>query len=341
MTIKFISVIIPCYNEEKYIQSCIESVLSQDYHQNSMEVLFIDGMSLDETRNIISGYCTEYPFIKLLDNQKKIVPHAMNIGIRESTGDYIIRLDAHCIYPSNYFSKLIEFALKLNSDNIGGICITEVKNKNRKSMAIMEVLTNRIGVGNSLFRIGVNRIAEVDTVVFGCFKRDVFDRFGLYDERLKRNQDIELNKRIKRGGGKLFLVPEIHCTYFARETFNGLITNNFQNGLWNIMTVYYTRTLDSLSFRHFVPMLFVLSLILPSIFAPAYAPIILIGCATFSIYSITILATSILLSLYKNLNLYFVFIAFLLLHFSYGSGSLFAILKLPFLKIKHESQDFF
>lgn len=334
---KFISIIVPCYNEEKYIQSCINSILSQDYQHNRMEVLFIDGMSLDDTRNIIMDYCKKYPFIKLLDNKKKTVPYAMNIGIRESVGDYIIRLDAHSTYPKKYFSKLIEYAEKLNSDNVGGVWITDVKNKNRKSLAIREVLSNRLGVGNPLFRIGANRITEVDTVPFGCFKRDVFDRFGFYDERLVRNQDIELNKRIKRGGGKLFLVPEIQCTYFARETFKGLIQNNFQNGLWNILTVYYTKTLDSLSLRHFIPLLFIISLIVPPILALGYAPFILISIVSFLLYFVTIFANSIYLSQKKNLSIFNLFVSFFLLHFSNGIGSLIGIVTLVTLK-PHNNQ---
>jgi glycosyltransferase involved in cell wall biosynthesis len=331
---RFISVIIPCYNEEKYIQSCIDSVVSQDYQHSRMEVFFIDGMSLDDTRSIIRKYSKRYSFIKMLDNTRRIVPSAMNIGIRESVGAYIIRLDAHSIYPTNYFSALVEYADNLKSDNVGGIWITDVKNKNQKSLAIKEVLSNRLGVGNALFRIGAKSIVEVDTVPFGCFRSDVFDRFGYYDERLKRDQDIELNKRIKRGGGKLFLVPDIQCTYFARETFKDLIHNNFQNGLWNILTVYYTKTLDSLSFRHFIPLLFVIAMIFPAILAIAYSPFILISLITILFYIVVILLNSLYLSVSKNLNLFFLFVSFFLLHFSYGLGSLTGIVKLFFLKLQ-------
>jgi len=230
-----ISIIIPCYNEERYIETCINSVLSSNYPKKLMEVLIIDGGSSDNTCENIKEIIRNNSNVRLIHNPHKIVPHAMNIGIKESKGDYIIRLDAHGSYPSDYFSKLIKYAQELDSDNVGGVCITDVKNKNSKSLAIKEVLSNRFGVGNSSFRIGADSIIEVDTVVFGCFKRDVFDRFGYYDERLVRNQDIELNKRIKRGGGKLYMVPDIQCTYYARETFSELAKNNYQNGLWNIL----------------------------------------------------------------------------------------------------------
>ncbi len=328
----FISVICPVYNEGDYITGCLESVLKQDYPHHLTEIFFVDGMSTDQTREIVTEYSKKYSFLRMLDNCQRTVPHAMNIGIRHSVGEYIIRLDAHSQYPPVYFSQLIDYAKKLNSDNVGGVCNTSVKNKNQKSLAITEVLSSRLGVGNSIFRTGAKNITEVDTVVFGCFKRDVFDRFGLYDERLVRNQDIELNKRIKRGGGKLYLVPEIQCTYFARETFGGLVKNNFQNGLWNILTVFYTKTLGSLSLRHFIPLFFLVSLILPPLLAIGYFPLILIGIVTSLLYIIMMLSSSFYLSRKKNVNMIYLFVSFFLMHFSYGSGSLIAILKLPFLK---------
>ena len=328
----FISVICPVFNESKYIDLFIGSILQQDYDLAKIEVILVDGMSTDNTRSKIIQYCEKYSFLKLLENHRQIVPCAMNIGIRASVGEYIIRLDAHSVYPSNYISKLIEYAQNTNSDNIGGICKTDVKNKNPKSLAIVEVLGNRFGVGNSSFRIGANKITEVDTVPFGCFKRDVFDRFGFYNEKLVRNQDIELNKRILRGGGKIYLIPEIECTYLARETFKGLTENNFQNGFWNILTVYYTKTMSSLSLRHFIPLLFALSLIVPPLLAIGYYPLILISVATLLMYSSLILVISIHLSRKKKLRLVYLLLSFFLLHFSYGAGSLVAILKLPFLK---------
>lgn len=329
---KFISVICPVYNEGKYVDSLVNSLLDQDYGYDNAEVFFIDGNSNDDTKTKLKFYCDKYPFFKYIENKYRKVPSALNIGIRKSKGDYIIRIDAHCTYPLDYFSKLIKYSEEFKSDNLGGICITDVKNKNDKSLAIREVLSNKLGVGNSMFRIGADKVIEVDTVVFGCFKRNVFDRFGYFDERLIRNQDIELNKRIKRGGGKLLQVPDIRCTYYARECFTDFIENNFSNGLWNIFTLYYTNTLRSLSLRHLVPFLFILSLIIPAFFALSYSPLIFVTVLIFTIYITAILVNSFYTSYIKKLNFYFLFISFILLHFSYGFGSFVAVLRLPFLK---------
>ena len=221
-----LSVICPIYNEEKYIANCIESILLQDYPKDDLEVLFVDGMSKDRTREIVAEYTRKYPFIRLIDNPEKIVPYAMNYGIRASKGEVIIRLDAHATYEKNYFSALVRRLNELGADNVGSVCKTDVLNKTPKTLAIREVLSNKFGVGNSVFRTGIDKVMEVDTVPFGCWRRDVFDKYGLYDLRLVRNQDIELNKRILRGGGKIFIVPDTYCTYLARETFKGLAKNN-------------------------------------------------------------------------------------------------------------------
>lgn len=254
-----LSVICPIYNEAKYIEVCLQSILLQDYPKEDLEVLFVDGMSQDLTRQIIVEYSVRYPFIRLVDNPRRIVPVAMNIGIRASKGDVIMRIDAHARYPVNYFSELVKTLYELEADNIGAACQTDVLNKTPKTLAIKEVLSNKFGVGNSTFRLGVNRVIEVDTVPFGCWKREVFDKYGFYNECLIRNQDIEFNKRIVRSGGRIFIIPNTYCVYLARETFKALAINNFSNGKWNILTVYYTQQIKSLSVRHFIPLLFVLS----------------------------------------------------------------------------------
>ena len=319
-----ISVIIPILNEEKYISKCLDSIIESDFDKSDMEVLLVDGGSKDKTLEIIKEYQKKYPFFKLLHNPKKIVPTAMNIGIKAAKGEYIIRLDAHSSYPKDYFSKLIFWHDKLNADNVGGVVITEVKNKTLTSNAIKNVLSDKLGVG-SAFRSGVSEIKEVDTVPFGCYKKEVFDKIGLYDERLVRNQDIELNKRLKRAGGKIYLVPEIKCTYFARETYKDLAKNNFNNGLWNILTAYYTGTLSSLSFRHFVPMLFVLSLIVFGIgaFFSQVSRIVffIILLSYLSIISIRSFQIK------KNTTFFHQLLAFLVLHFSYGIGSIVGIFR--------------
>ena len=321
-----LSVICPIYNEAKYIDGCIQSILLQDYPKQQLEVLFVDGMSKDGTRNVVNEYSRRYPFIRLLDNERRIVPVAMNIGIKASKGDIIMRLDAHAQYPSNYFSVLVRELKRLNADNVGVACRTDVLNKNPKALAIKEVLSNKFGVGNSTFRLGVNKVMEVDTVPFGCWRRDVFDKYGFYDERLVRNQDIELNKRIVRGGGHIFIVPDTYCTYLARETFKGLAKNSYGNGKWNILTVHYTKQFKSLSIRHFIPLLFLLSLIVPLLGILFYTPFFYLSILSLFAYLLALCCVSLRLSARKRLDIFYLLAAFFVLHLSYGYGSLIGVL---------------
>jgi len=319
-----ISIIIPILNEEKYIANCLDSIVQSDYDTDKIEVLLVDGGSRDKTVEIIKKYQKQYFFLKLLTNRKKIVPVAMNIGIKESKGEYIIRLDAHSSYPKDYFSKLINWHQKLNAQNVGVVVVTDVKNRTKKSLSIKEVLSHPLGVGNSDFRTGVDEVKEVDTVPFGCYKREVFEKYGLYDEQLIRNQDIELNKRIINQGGKIYLIPDVKCTYYARENFKDLAKNNYSNGFWNILTAYYTKRLNSLSLRHFIPLFFVLSLLMPILLSFYDTKLLYISLFSLSSYFALVIIMSLKLKNQSNSFIYLV-ISFFVLHFSYGLGSLMGI----------------
>lgn len=326
---KKISVIIPCRNEDKYIRKCIDSILKQDYNNEYVEYLFVDGMSTDETRNIIAEYSSLYQNIRLIDNPKLFVPYALNEGINNATGEIIIRLDAHSFYSNNYISTLSRKLIELNADNVGCVCNTDVLNKTPKTLAIKEVLSSPFGVGNSSFRTGVEKVIEADTVPFGCYRREVFEKFGYYNQKLIRNQDIEINKRIKINGGKIFLIPDALCTYYARETFGAIAKNNYHNGLWNILTVKITKNFSSLSLRHFIPLIFLLSLILPLAFAALWWPLCLISAISLTCYLISLCIISLKLTVTKKLNFFYLCWTFIVLHFSYASGSLIAIFTFP------------
>ena len=325
-----LSVICPIYNEEKYIVQFLDSLLNQDYPKDNLEILLIDGMSKDRTREIVAEYSTRHPFIHLVDNPDKIVPCAMNRGIDAAKGDVIMRLDAHTSYQPDYFSVLVNGLKRLQADNVGTVCKTDVLNKTPKTLAIREVLSNKFGVGNSTFRTGIDHEQEVETVPFGCWPREVFEKYGKYDVRLVRNQDIELNKRILRGGGKIYILPDTYCTYLARETWRALAKNNYGNGKWNILTVYYTKMFSSLSLRHFIPLLFVLSLIVPLLLAFIWWPFSLVSAASLLAYTGLLSAVSMKIALTKKLNFFYLLTTFFVLHLSYGWGSLMGILSLPF-----------
>jgi len=293
-------------------------------HIENIELLLVDGGSSDKTVEIIKSYQEQHSFIKLLHNPKKITPISMNIGVKASTGDYIFIISAHASYQENYFSYLVGEIKRLKANCVGGVLKTEVKESNKKSNAIKTILTHKFGVGNADFRTGSSEVKKVDTVAFGCYTKESFEKYGLYDERLVRNQDIELNKRIINGGGKIYLIPDVQCTYYARENFRALAKNNFSNGYWNILTAYYTKTLNSLSLRHFIPLIFVLSLLIPTLLSLLVPNLIYVTLFSLGSYLALVIIMS-LKSKEKENSFFYLIMSFFTLHFSYGVGSLIGI----------------
>jgi len=332
-----VSVIIPSFNEEKFIGKCIESIVRTDYSKELLEIIIVDGLSTDKTRDIINKYSQSCSYISLLDNPKHITPVALNLGIRNSRYNYVLVASAHSVFPKRYITELMNNLISLNADVVGGQLITRVLNKNMKSESIAKVLSSRMGVGNSVFRIGTDIPKLVDTVPFGLYKKELFYKVGFYNERLVRNHDIELSKRLLRSNCKIFLIPSASCVYYARDTYRSLAKNNFENGLWNILTFYITKKADSLSKRHYVPLLFLLSLILPIV-----PSIILHGFFIFlTLLSLVLYMIMIIISSLKKLDnsskFINIFWGFIVLHFSYGAGSMIGLFKVKRL-FMHASQ---
>ena len=326
-----ISVIIPCRNEEKYIESCLTSFVEMDFPKDSLEIILVDGRSEDKTMEIIQSFQLRYPFIKIFDNPSLFAPSAFNIGIKNATSEYIMIGSAHSAFEKDYISEVLKALKTLKCAGAGGSLKTDAKNKTKKTLSICKVLSNQFGVGNSKFRVGSSKPVSVDIVPFGIYKKSIFETVGFYNERLKRNQDMELSKRMIEKGNKIFLIPTARSTYFARETYKGLALNNFGNGFWIMPTVYITRKISSLSLRHFIPLIFLLSLILPLIFLTVEPLIGLISLLSFATYTIVLSVISFKIN--DNTSSFInIFLGFLVLHLSYGFGSLVGITRLDYLK---------
>lgn len=316
-----VSVIIPCYNEELYISACLESLVNGSFPKEQLEILVVDGGSTDKTKALVLQLQKVHPQIHWMENPRQKTPFALNLGIQNASHSFLLIAGAHAIYPTDYLSRLTELILQPGIDAVGGAIETRVKNNTSKTRAIQFVLSHRFGVGNSLFRIGANQLIEVDTVPFGLYKKEVFEKSGLYNEKLIRNHDIELSKRIKQQGFRIWMEPNLKVAYFARETFSGLARNNYGNGFWNIRTLFITRKLKSLGLRHYIPLVFLLSLILPLILALIFdARLIFPALASFGFYLLFVAGIGFINR--KAVNLYYLVLAFFVLHFSYGFGSL-------------------
>jgi glycosyltransferase involved in cell wall biosynthesis len=320
-----VSIVIPCRNEEKYIEKCLESIVANDYPGDQLEILVVDGRSEDRTREIVEGLVDKYSAIRLLDNAKKATPAGLNTGIRQAKGELVIIMGTHTTYDSDYVSNCVKSLAATGADCVGGVCVTQPGSGTRVASAIAFTLSSPFGVGNAYFRIGIEESREVDTVPFGCYKREVFDRIGLFDEKLLRNQDIEFNLRLQKAGGKILLVPDIVSYYVARSSLKAFLGNCFLNGLWNIYTVRIASM--KLSLRHYVPLLFVGSIMLSAImivFLPIFKWLLSL---IFISYFLAAFGESFRISFKKGFKCVLVLpFMFLGLHFSYGLGSLWGLL---------------
>jgi cellulose synthase/poly-beta-1,6-N-acetylglucosamine synthase-like glycosyltransferase len=276
-----VSVIIPCRNERSHIGRCLESELQTSHPIDALEILVVDGMSTDGTREIVADFSRRHSAVRLIENTARITPIAMNLGIKASSGALIVRLDAHSEYPPNYIAGCVEWLRQTGADVVGGAIETVPNGDGVVSRAVALVTSHRFGVGNSSFRTATLG-GYVDTVPFGMYRRDVFERVGLFDERLVRNQDNELSSRIVKAGGRIYLVPDLRVRYFNQSTIRGLLRQAFTTGSWNVVTVRINRS--AFRWRHFAPMVFFTGLVGLALGGLRYAPAAWVAAVVFGGY---------------------------------------------------------
>lgn len=337
MNAPLVSIIIPCRNEEKFIEKCLLSIIANDYPKKNLEIFVVDGQSRDKTRAIVQSIAKKHSYIKLLDNPHKFTPHALNIGIRQAQGEIIMRMDAHSAYQPDYISKCVKYLQKYQADNVGGAINTLPSQDTLIGRSIAESCKHIFGVGNSDFRRGAKKQVAADTVAFGCYDKKVFDRIGLFNENLIRSQDMEFNLRLKRSGGRIMLCPDISCDYYCSSDLISFAKHRFRDGVWSVYPTKFTQT--PLSLRHYVPAVFVIGLIIGGFlifFTPVIMPLYL---TVVGLYLFLNLTASLQIA-FKKRNLLYLFtmpLIFATLHLSYGFGSLAGLIKILFPIKKHET----
>ncbi|OLC29734.1 MAG: hypothetical protein AUH31_06165 [Armatimonadetes bacterium 13_1_40CM_64_14] len=316
-----VSIIIPCRNEAHYIAQCLDSILATRFPVNRLEVLVVDGRSDDGTGQIVAEYAARDPLIRLLDNPARITPSALNAGIRAARGDIIVRMDAHVTYPPQYLSRLVAALLETGADNVGGVVLTLPANETPTARAIALALSHPLGVGNSYFRIGAAQPRWVDTVPFGCYWREVFDRIGMFDEELVRNQDDEFNFRLLNRGGRILLLPSVTCSYYTRGSLRQIARMFYQYGYFKPLVARKAGRI--MTVRQLIPALFIVSLAtsgLLSLVAPAAR---VLAAAVSGSYVVVVIAAAARAARRHGIQCALVLAAaFLVVHVSYGVGFL-------------------
>lgn len=307
---------------------CLDSISANDYPKDRLEVFIVDGMSEDGTRKIIEKYITKNPFIRLLDNPEKITPCGLNRGIKQARGEHILWMSAHNKYSNDYIRKCLEYSIKYKADNVGGIIKVEPRDNSFIGRSISLALSHPFGVGNSAFRIGTSKPKWVDTVFGGCYKREIFEKIGLFNENLVRGQDMEFNLRMKKAGFKTLLVPKIVSYYYARSDLKSFIRHNFINGLWAIMPMKFVSHMP-VAWRHLVPLVFVTSLVSLGLMSFISSLFFWLFLFIFISYILTNFYFSTKIALKKGdwRYLFIMPVIFAALHIGYGLGSLWGVLR--------------
>ncbi len=325
-----VSIVIPCRNEREFIGKCLDSVLNNDFPKEELEILVVDGMSEDGTREIVTEYTRRFPFIRLIDNPHRVTPHALNIGIAASRGEIVMRIDAHAVYSAEYVRRCVE-ALKLyDADNVGGIRRSIPRDDSLRGKAISECMSHRFGVGGSRYRyVNLTEPEAVDVVPFFCCRKEKLLELGGFNERLTRNQDMDFNNRLRRAGGKMLIVPGATCFYYQRTDWSSFLKRAFSDGIWAVLGFAYASHFPVWP-RHLVPLAFVSGVVtaaMACVFVPAARWLLF---AIIGSYLIADLAASIDLARRRRDGRY-VFMApvvFAAFHTMYGLGSLWGCLKL-------------
>lgn len=324
-----VSVIVPCRNERRHIREFLDSLLAQELDPDcELEILVADGMSDDGTREILREIAVQHPNIRVADNPGRIVSTGLNAAIAASTGDLIIRMDAHTVYARDYIRECVRTSQATRAENVGGPWVAQ--GRGLLGRAIASAFRVRFCTGGGKAH-NADYEGEVDTVYLGCWPREVFGKVGGFDPDLVRNQDDEFNFRLKLAGGKIWQSPRIKSVYTPRASLKALFRQYMQYGYWKVAVMRKHKA--PASWRHLVPVMFVLAMITLLVLAatPLRPYAYPLGAAFAAVYFTAAFAAAWGAARRDGWDLFLLLPeVFLTYHTAYGFGFLIGLLYWPF-----------
>jgi len=319
----FVTVVMAVRNEGAFIERSLGAVLAQDYPSDRMEVVVADGRSDDRTRDRVRDMSATHPNLKLIDNPQKIVAPGLNLALRESRGELIVRVDGHTVIAADYVRNCVNALNSTDAENVGGR-MTPVSNSLFGS-AVAAATCSRFGVGGARFHYSQKR-EFVDTVYLGAWRRDLFDRIGGFDEEMVRNQDDEFNYRLRAHGGKILLDPAIRSEYHNRARPGALWRQYFQYGYWKVRVLQkHPRQMKP---RQFVPPVAVITFVLILVLAALIKGAWLAAAAIVAAYLLANILASLRAATRSSMRvLPLLPFTFAVIHFAYGVGFLFGLIR--------------
>lgn len=332
----FISIIVPCYNEQATIRHLLEAIHAQTYPLQQIEVIIADGLSTDNTRQVIHSFQQEHPdlALRVVDNVARTIPAGLNRALQASRGEIIVRLDAHSMPYPDYLARCVAALQEGRGENVGGVWEIRPGAQTWVAEAIAAAASHPLGVGDALYRLNARRGA-VDTVPFGAFHRSLIEKIGAFDETLLSNEDYEFNARVRLSGGTVWLEPGIRSVYFARATLAQLAQQYWRYGFWKWRML--RRYPQTLRWRQALPPLFVLSLF-GGIFLSLWFPGVRLALLLEVIFYFTALLLASLQLTFRQRKFFFLIgvpLAIATMHLAWGSGFLWSMFSSWFSKSRH------
>lgn len=322
-----VSVILPIYNEHDHLASCFDSILANDYPRERLEVLAVDGGSTDGTRGIIEEYARRHPGLRLVENPDRIIPAALNAGLRAATGEILVRMDAHALYEPDYIRTCVRLLEETPAVAVGGL--QRHRGESYMGSAISAAMRTPFAAGDAAYRLATEP-CWTDTVYLGAWRAETVRELGGWNEDWLVNEDYEFNIRLRdrhreRTGSEnaILLSPEIRSWYFGRDSVPAVIRQYFRYGYWKASTA--RRHPDRTRWRQLVPPLLVLALLATLVLA-AWTPLPLIVLV--ALYGAGLLIATVLTARRAGRRYAPVLpLVFAAVHLSWGTGFLAGVLR--------------
>ena len=330
-----VSFIIVAYNAQQVLPELLSDLAAQDYPHERIQAVLVNSASTDGTRAVMEQFAAQQQDMQvtILDNPATWLASGINIALRACEGDCVVRLDAHARIPQDFVRANVEEMIAHGESIVGG-CVSGLKPETDWQMVMTALDTSRFGGGAAPFR-NPGEARYVDTLAYAMYRREIFERVGEYDERLRRTEDNEMHYRMRRAGYRFYFSPRVHSMHMARPTLVGQLRQKWGNGLWVGRTMGISPHCFAL--RHFIPAVFVLALlccILLAVMNGICWPL----AALCALYTLADLAFTVKASLEapraKLLCLVCLPWAFWVLHVCYGTGILCGLLCAPGMRKK-------
>ncbi len=312
----FCSIVIPCYNEADHIEQAVRAAAGQRYPSERMEIFVVDGRSTDRTREIVRALAAEDPRIVLLDNPQRIQAAAMNLAIKRSRGDVIVRLDAHADYDPGYVAASVAALRRTGALNVGGAMRPRGRTTFQRALCL--ALESPLGVGGSACRDPQHE-GYVESVWCGSFRREAFELAGLFDLEARTNEDAELNQRILERGGRIYQSRGVVGYYYPRASFGALFRQYYHYGAGRARTIHKRGRPPSI--RPLVPFAAVSGFVVLVIAASIWPPAVPVLVAALGVYGLLVVAEAARAAGRRNGQIFpMVAAIFPVLHLAHGLG---------------------